>query len=117
MFNNDWDEHATCQMIANGHLLKTSKCGWITNGRRCNAAVQGMDFGEHLKNFHIARNDLQPQCQWDTCGESLLRGCIVRHTQEKHLEWKWPCTRCDALFTRGGVLDKHRAGSCKGTVA
>ncbi|KAG8212953.1 hypothetical protein J3R82DRAFT_11319, partial [Butyriboletus roseoflavus] len=98
-----------CELIAIGLGLKQYRCEWSTNGRECGALIQGHDVPLHLKIIHRVNETPRLVCLWGNCGDGLNKGCLVRHVQEKHLEYRWPCPRCGALFTRRGVMDAHRA--------
>lgn len=100
----------SCELVAIGLGLKEYRCGWIVNGLPCNAPVLGQDFPTHLKTVHRTNDTLRPECQWGGCRDVLNKECLVRHVQEKHLEYRWPCPnpKCDRIFTRRGVLEGHR---------
>jgi hypothetical protein len=101
----------SCELVAIGFGLKEYCCGWTFNGLPCNALVLGQDFPTHLKTVHRTNDTPRLECLWSGCGEVLNKECLVRHVQENHLEYRWPCPnpKCDRIFTRRGVLDTHRA--------
>ena len=98
----------SCELVAVGLALKEYRCGWATNGSSCDAPVLGQDVPTHLKTVHRANDTPKLQCLWGGCGEALNKGCLVRHVQEKHLEYRWPCPKCGTTFSRRGVMDTHR---------
>ncbi|KAF8442272.1 hypothetical protein L210DRAFT_3203324 [Boletus edulis BED1] len=108
-FNDGFNEDDSCELVAIGLGLKQYYCGWTTNGVPCNTALLGQDVPLHLKTAHGANDTPRIECSWGNCGEVLNKGCLVRHVQEKHLEYRWPCPRCGAVFSRRGVMDTHRA--------
>ena len=101
------------EIVANGHNVKQFHCGWTTNGLPCNAIVLGMEVPNHLRTVHGVNAAQRIECLWDQCGEDLNRACLIRHVQEKHLEFRWPCPKCGRIWTREGLMHAHRA-NCEG---
>ncbi|KAG9315375.1 hypothetical protein JVU11DRAFT_4521 [Chiua virens] len=103
--NEDLD---ACQLVAIGLGLNQYSCSWMSNGQRCNKLVLGQDVTDHLRVAHRDVERDRRECHWDGCGEEVGKGSLVRHVQEKHLGYRWPCPRCGTTFTRRGVMDVHR---------
>ncbi|KAG9315378.1 hypothetical protein JVU11DRAFT_4525 [Chiua virens] len=109
-YNDEWNEADACQLVANSLGLNQYFCGWITDGQRCNVLVLGEDVTDHLRAAHNSGEyeGERLTCLWDGCEETFRKGSLVRHVQEKHLEYRWPCPKCGIIFTRRGVMDAHR---------
>ncbi|KAH7884667.1 hypothetical protein F5I97DRAFT_1485204 [Phlebopus sp. FC_14] len=106
-FNTDFTEQDHYELIRIGLENRTHYCGWWSNGRTCNAIVRGGDISAHLR-LHGVWDQTRYTCLWGDCDRGEFnRDCLIRHIQEKHLEWKWICVRCDAIFTRRSVLNRH----------
>ncbi|KAN0092690.1 hypothetical protein V8E55_003474 [Tylopilus felleus] len=108
-YNSSFSEDDSCELVAIALGLKQFRCAWAANGSPCNVSILGQDISSHLKTVHGANDTPKIVCMWGACGEMLNKGCVVRHVQEKHLEYRWPCPKCGAVFNRRGVMDTHRA--------
>ncbi|KAF9223342.1 hypothetical protein BS17DRAFT_134707 [Gyrodon lividus] len=113
-YNQDFDDDASCDLIGIGLDIKVYACRWLVNGVACHTEIPGRDYSTHLRTVHGVGRDPRLECKWDHCGEHLKKDCVIRHLQEKHLMYRWPCPKCGALFTRRGNMNAHRA-NCTAT--
>ncbi|KIK75235.1 hypothetical protein PAXRUDRAFT_173407 [Paxillus rubicundulus Ve08.2h10] len=115
LYNENFGEDDSCDLVGYGFDIKYYVCHWRTdNGMRCNTQIQGREYATHIRTVHGVGRDKRLECRWDNCGESLKKDCVVRHLQERHLLYRWPCPRCLLSFTRRSNMNTHRA-DCNGT--
>ncbi|KIJ58517.1 hypothetical protein HYDPIDRAFT_119451 [Hydnomerulius pinastri MD-312] len=114
-YNQSFGDKESVDFIANVLDSKFHTCLWLDGeGSPCNQVLEAKDFNAHLRSTHglTAPSGSYPCC-WYGC--SSLRGAqkrpgLERHVQEIHLEYRWPCGRCDQVFTRKANLKSHLAG-------
>jgi len=84
-------------------------CGWVISGMTCNMPIIGNMFSVHLRDQHgvIGGSKVKVRCEWTKCGMEMNKESIVRHVTEMHLEYKFICNICNAIFTRRHSLDRH----------
>ncbi|KIM57957.1 hypothetical protein SCLCIDRAFT_1115444 [Scleroderma citrinum Foug A] len=84
-------------------------CGWVTSGIICGMPIIGELFSVHLRDNHQVKGDnkTKVRCHWSTCGLVMNKESIVRHVAEMHLQYKFYCDECDAIFTRRHSLNSH----------
>jgi hypothetical protein len=81
----------------------------MTGQAVCSSLVQGPDFTEHLRSHHgIGGPDkAQLMCCWIGCFAEMKKESLVRHVNERHLEFKYACPNCPEQFTRDYTLRNH----------
>ncbi|KAG8221485.1 hypothetical protein J3R82DRAFT_1698, partial [Butyriboletus roseoflavus] len=84
-------------------------CAWVDNEQQCNTPVLGKEFPAHLRMVHRVHITPASTCLWANCGVKLSSGSFARHVQEKHLDYRWACPKCNQLFTRRGTMEIHHA--------
>ncbi|KAG9315156.1 hypothetical protein JVU11DRAFT_4279 [Chiua virens] len=84
-------------------------CFWATAHGPCNKAVLGSEFAEHLRSCHdiTVADGVQLNCLWSGCSTELKKESLMRHIQEKHLEWRYACPVCGERFTRNYTRQNH----------
>ncbi|KAI6013044.1 hypothetical protein EDC04DRAFT_2496979, partial [Pisolithus marmoratus] len=85
-------------------------CGWVTpSGEICRALVPREQFRVHLNEIHgIHGNDkARFRCQWVNCGMEMNKESMMRHVEEAHLYYTYPCVHCGEVFSRRGTLYRH----------
>lgn len=86
-------------------------CFWVVGlgPAICNAFVLGHEFSEHLRTDHVpaGTDKTLVMCCWAGCSSEMKKESLMRHVQEKHLEWKYTCPNCFERFTRNYTRDQH----------
>ncbi|KAG9315159.1 hypothetical protein JVU11DRAFT_4282 [Chiua virens] len=84
-------------------------CFWATAHGPCNTQILGSEISDHLRSRHSVTvpDDVVLMCRWSGCSTELRKGCLVRHIQEKHLEWRYTCPQCGERFTRNYTRRNH----------
>ena len=85
-------------------------CGWeMSSDTVCGIPIIGDLFPVHLRDHHgvVGDNSAKIECKWTKCGREMNKESIVRHVTERHLQYKFVCDECDAIFTRRHTLNNH----------
>ena len=84
-------------------------CAWVTSDVACGTPVFGDSFSAHLRDCHgiVGGDKSKFRCDWSKCGMVMNKESIVRHVVEAHLQFKFTCTICEAIFTRRHTLNCH----------
>ncbi|KIM62916.1 hypothetical protein SCLCIDRAFT_782536 [Scleroderma citrinum Foug A] len=106
---NDDDERMLLEYAARPVKQQPYICGWVISGMACSMPVIGNTFSTHLRDQHgvVGGGKVNVRCEWTKCGMVMNKESIVRHVTEMHLECKFICDECKAIFTRRHNLDRH----------
>ena len=85
------------------------RCYWMTGQAVCGSLIQGLEFPEHLRSHHGigGPDNAQLKCCWIGCFAEMKKESLIRHVNERHLEFKYICPNCPEQFTRVHTMRKH----------
>ncbi|KAG9311028.1 hypothetical protein JVU11DRAFT_8925 [Chiua virens] len=114
-YNHDFTDEDARRLvsIASSPELSPHICRWVEDSARCNVSVQGLYLPSHLRDHHgiygTTYRSVGYLCRWDGCADSstFSKDGMLRHVQERHLQWRWNCPNCGAVYMGRPARDAH----------